>query len=126
MAPDNSFLQPLGGARQVAYAAADLGIPAATTLGASATVAGNLVANSANLKTVAVSGTSPVASNVILTTFLDAAGTLVLETVTAAAAAGANATALSTKFPFASFKMLIQNTTAGASTCQANAGLGQA
>lgn len=124
--PDNSFIQPIGGARQTSFAPADLGIPAATVLPASGTVAGALLQNTSNLKTLAVSATASQAGNVILTTYLDLAGSFVLETVTVPVTAGGNATAVTTKLPFASFRVSVQNGGATAGTCGVNTGLGQA
>lgn len=120
---DNSYIPPQGAARQFTYAGADVGIPAATAFLASATANGNLIAGN-GAKTVTVSMTASQAGNLVLTTYLDDAGTVVSETVTTALTAATPGVALTTK-PFRTWKSSYTNTNAAAGTVAVNAALGQ-
>lgn len=120
---DTSYHPPQGPRTLLQYAAADLGIAAATALASGGTVNGTLIVPQEGYSCVAVSATASQAGNVVLTTYLDAAGTVVGETVTSAVTAGNSATAYSTPGrPFASFKLSVTNTNATAGTCGANGG----
>jgi hypothetical protein len=122
--PDNSFVPPQGAARQFTYAGADVAIPAATAFIASATVTGSLIAGN-GAKTVTVSATASQAGNLVLTTYLDDAGTVVAEIVTTALTAATAGTATSTK-PYRAWKAAYTNTNAAAGTVAVNAALAQA
>lgn len=125
MAPDNSYIPSVGSFRELSYAGSDVGIPAATALAASATATGNLM-NSLGAKTVEVSATASQAGNLVLTGYMDAAGTVAAFTVTTAIAAGATGTAISPAgTPFATWQAKITNTSALAGTCGVNAALAQ-
>jgi hypothetical protein len=126
--PDNSYIPVTGSARQLSYAASDLGIPAATVLPASGSVAGTLI-NPLGAKLLSVSGTSSVAGTLQVQTFADAAGTVLVATKTTAIPAGTNVVALVNELndgAFLTFKVTILNTTAGAGTCAANGAEAQA
>ena len=123
MTVDTSYHVPQGPKTLQAYSASDLGIAAGTALAASGTVQGNLIAMTNGYSAVSVSATASAAGNVVLTTYLDLAGTVQGEQVTAAVTAGGNAVAHSTPgLPFAAFKLSVTNTSATAGTCGANAG----
>jgi hypothetical protein len=126
MAPlDNSFVPPQGAARQFTYAGADLGIPDNSAFSSNGTKTGTLTAGN-GAKQVVISATANHAGNLVLTTYLDDAGTVLQETVTTALTASTAGIAASTATkPFRSFKVAFTNTDSNAGTVTINAGLGQ-
>jgi hypothetical protein len=126
MPTDNSYVPPQGASRQFTYAGADVNIPAATAFTSNATVTGNLIAGN-GAKQISVSATASQAGNLVLTTYLDDAGTVVAEVVTTGltAATAGIASSTATK-PFRTWKVVYTNTSAAAGTVAVNAALAQA